>query len=50
MTRMTKEQIMAAIKECAATLGHAPSLPELEKSTGVMQRNIRRTLEPTDGR
>ena len=40
MTRMTKEQIMAAIKECAATLGHAPSLPELERSSGVVQRNI----------
>ena len=37
---MTKEEVIAAIKECTAKLGYAPSLPELERSTGVVQRNI----------
>jgi Homing endonuclease associated repeat len=41
---MTKEQVVAAIKECAARLGHAPSLPELEKTTGVTKWDIRRTF------
>jgi hypothetical protein len=41
---MTKEEVIAAMKECAVTLGHAPSLPELEKTTRVTKWDIRRTF------
>jgi Homing endonuclease associated repeat len=39
---MTKEEIIAAMKESATTLGYAPSLKELENATGVKQWNIGR--------
>jgi hypothetical protein len=37
---MTKDEVIAAMKECAATIGHAPSFPELRKMN-VSQRAIR---------
>ena len=30
---MTKEEVIAAVQECAAKLGHAPSLAEFRKAT-----------------
>ncbi|HEY2393171.1 MAG TPA: hypothetical protein VGK22_18490 [Candidatus Angelobacter sp.] len=37
---VTKEEMLEKIKECAATLGYAPSLPELEKRTGMRKWNL----------
>jgi HNH endonuclease len=37
---MTKEEILTAIKECAAELGHAPSITELQKMKGVLKGTI----------
>jgi len=37
---MTKEEIIAAIHECAAQIGHVPSLPELTRLTKVRRRPI----------
>ena len=37
---MTKEEVIAAMKECAVAIGHAPSFPELRKMN-VSQRAIR---------
>jgi hypothetical protein len=37
---MTKEEVLAAIHECAAQIGHAPSFPELTKLTSVRRRAI----------
>src|SRR5690349_5611766 len=39
---MTKEEIIAAIKECAEKLGHAPSYPELRGHFRVNEKTIRR--------
>ncbi|MGB8131161.1 MAG: hypothetical protein WCG81_15330 [Candidatus Angelobacter sp.] len=39
---MTKEEIIAAINECAARLGHAPSSTELRKSANVNKYDIRK--------
>ncbi len=39
---MTKEEVIAAIKECAEKLGHAPSLTELQSMTRVTKRTIRK--------
>jgi hypothetical protein len=39
---VTKEEILAAIKECAERLGHTPSLPELKRCTRISKRSIRR--------
>ena len=39
---MTKDEVIAAINECAATLGHVPSFPELSKTMNVMKWDIRR--------
>ena len=39
---MTKEELMAAIKECAATLGHVPSFPELQVKMKVSKRALRK--------
>src|SRR5713226_7460353 len=36
--KMTREQLMAAIGECAATLGHVPSHAELMRSGKVSGR------------
>jgi Homing endonuclease associated repeat len=41
---MTKEEVIAALKECAARLGHVPSQAELKKTAGVMPWNIRKTF------
>ena len=41
---MTKEEVITAIQECTATLGHVPSQAELKKAAGVMPWNIRKTF------
>jgi hypothetical protein len=41
---MTKEELIAAIQQCAATLGHVPTYPELEKLSGVSRWNIRKSF------
>jgi len=38
---VTKEEIIAAIKECTAMLGHVPSQPELQVRMNVRKRAIR---------
>jgi len=38
---MNKEQIIAAIKECAERLGHVPSFPELQVTIKVSKRAVR---------
>jgi hypothetical protein len=37
---MTKEEVLAAIHECAAQIGHVPSFPELTTLTKVRRRAI----------
>ena len=39
---MTKEEMIAAIHECAARLGHAPSSTELRKSANVHKYDVRK--------
>lgn len=39
---MSKEEIMAAIRECTQEMGHCPSLRELTKKVRVTRRNILR--------
>ncbi|HZI57140.1 MAG TPA: hypothetical protein VFF39_10215 [Verrucomicrobiae bacterium] len=39
---MTKQEIMAAIKECARNLGHTPNVSELTRITGIRRRAIQR--------
>ena len=39
---MTKEEIISALKECAATLGHAPSLPEIRTHSGLTLRAFKK--------
>ena len=41
---MTKEEVIAAMKESAASLGHAPSFPELRKLTQVILWDIRKNF------
>jgi hypothetical protein len=41
---VTKEEIIAAVKECAAKLGHAPSATEFAKETNVGKTDIRKTF------
>jgi Homing endonuclease associated repeat len=38
---MTKEEIIAAIAECAAKLGHAPSIRELKAAVSMNMRELR---------
>src|SRR5690242_19046106 len=38
---VSKEEILAAIKECAEKLGHPPSLPELANVIDVSMRRLR---------
>jgi hypothetical protein len=38
---MSKEEIIAAIKECTEKLGHVPSFPELQVTMKVTKRGIR---------
>jgi hypothetical protein len=39
---VTKEEIIAAVKDCAARLGHAPSLGELRKATAIGKGQVRK--------
>lgn len=41
---MTKEEVIAATKDCAAKLGRTPSLPELAKTARVMIWDIRKSF------
>jgi hypothetical protein len=41
---VTREEVVAAMKEAAETLGHAPSFPELRKLTQVILWDIRRNF------
>ncbi len=41
---MSKEEIIAAVKECAARLGHTPSVAEFRKNTRVSKNDIRTTF------
>ncbi|HEY2915320.1 MAG TPA: hypothetical protein VGK21_18290 [Candidatus Angelobacter sp.] len=41
---MTKEEIIAAVKECAANLGHAPSLAEFRKMSQISKARIRKSF------
>src|SRR5437588_3555221 len=41
---ITKEEIIAAVKECAAKLGEAPSATEFHKSTQVSKNDLRKTF------
>jgi len=46
---MTKEELMTTIRECAEKIGHAPSVPELQKATSITLRNIRRSFGSYSG-
>jgi hypothetical protein len=39
-----REQIMTRIRECAEKIGHAPSLTELQKTTNISMRQIRKNF------
>ncbi len=39
---VTKEEVVASIKECAEKLGHAPNLKELHSMTTITKRTIRK--------
>lgn len=39
---MSKEEIIAAIRDCADKLGHPPSYPELNRAMRITRRNIRK--------
>ena len=41
---MNKDEIVAAVKECAGTLGYAPSATEFHKNTGVSRNDLRKTF------
>jgi hypothetical protein len=41
---VTKEEVIAATKDCATKLGRTPSLPELEKATGIVMYDIRKSF------
>jgi hypothetical protein len=41
---MTKEEVIAAINECAARLGHAPTSTELRRYVNVNKYDIRKTF------
>ena len=38
---MTKEEVIAAVQECATKLGHAPSLGEFRKMSEISKSRIR---------
>ena len=38
---MTKEEMIAAVKECAKKMGRAPSFPELQVATKITTRTMR---------
>jgi hypothetical protein len=39
-----REQLMTTIRECAEAIGHAPSVPELQKSASISMRKIRKNF------
>jgi hypothetical protein len=39
---MTKEEVIAAVQECATKLGHAPSMAEFRKATTIGKGHIRK--------
>ena len=39
---MTKEEVIAAVQECATKLGHAPSMAEFRKATAIGKGHIRK--------
>jgi HNH endonuclease len=41
---VTKEEVIAAIQQCAAALGHVPTYPELKKLSGVKRWDIRKNF------
>jgi hypothetical protein len=41
---MTREEIIAAVKECAAKLGHAPSLAEFRRHTNISKGQVRKNF------
>jgi hypothetical protein len=41
---VTKEEVIAATRDCAAKLGRAPRYPELKKTSGVMLWDIRKSF------
>ena len=41
---MTKEEVIAAVQECAAKLGHVPSLGEFRKSARSAKAGYERVL------
>jgi hypothetical protein len=41
---MSKEEIIAAVKKCAAELGHAPSQPEFRNHTKISKHDIRKNF------
>jgi len=38
---MTKEEMIAAVRECAEKMGRAPSFPELQVTTKITTRTMR---------
>jgi len=41
---MTKEEVIAAVQECATKLGHAPSLGEFRKMSEISKSRIRKSF------
>src|SRR5689334_2374674 len=41
-TRRSKEEIISAIKSCAAKLGHIPSQAEMQREKGISRRSFAR--------
>lgn len=41
---MSKEEVIAAIKQAATTLGHCPNLPEMKRMYGLTDRDIRKNF------
>jgi len=39
---MTKEEVIAAVQECASKLGHAPSMAEFRKATTIGKGHVRK--------
>src|SRR5260221_11607940 len=39
---MTKEEVIAAVQECATKLGHAPSMAEFRKATAIGKGHVRK--------
>ena len=41
---MTKEELIAQIQECAARLGHCPSIPELNENAKITLSTLRKNF------